>query len=57
MIWSHWFGNKNRGGLCHGKWRNKIRSLHQHMRGWAKNTTGTIKREKSQLTLMIDELD
>lgn len=37
------------------KWQIKIRSLRQHLRGWAKNTVGTIKKEKAQLTQMLDE--
>lgn len=39
-----------RGDTAMGKWQNKIRSLRQHLRGWAKNTAGTIKKENYQLT-------
>ena len=28
------------------RWQNKIRSLRQYLRGWAKNTTGMLKKEK-----------
>jgi hypothetical protein len=31
--------------------------LHQHLRGWAKNTAGSRRREKSRLTQKLDELD
>jgi hypothetical protein len=38
-------------------WQNKIRSLRQYLRGWAKNSTGLIKKEKQKLLELIDELD
>jgi hypothetical protein len=34
-------------------WQSKIRRLHQHLRGWAKNTSGVNKKEKN----MLDKLD
>jgi hypothetical protein len=27
-------------------WQSKLRRLHQHLRGWAKNVVGRIKNEK-----------
>lgn len=39
------------------KWQNKIRSLRQFLRWWAKNIAGHNKKEKKQLVSMIDELD
>jgi ribosomal protein L19E len=33
---------------CHKlrKWQNKIRNLRKYLRGWAKNASGTSKKEK-----------
>ena len=39
------------------RWQNKIRHLHQFLRGWAKNLSGEYKKEKERLLLLIDELD
>jgi hypothetical protein len=38
-------------------WQNKIRSLRQYLRGWAKNSAGLVKKEKQHLLKMIDDLD
>jgi hypothetical protein len=56
MIASVW-QQETRDHTTMEKWQNKIRFLHRHIRGWAKNTTGTIKMDKSQFTHMLDELD
>jgi ubiquitin len=52
-IWEH----ETRGNNSREKWQNKIRDVRQHLRGWAKNTAGTMKKEKVQLTKLIDDLD
>jgi hypothetical protein len=36
------------------RWQTKIRSLRQHLRGWAKNVSGANKKEKKEL---LDKLD
>jgi hypothetical protein len=38
-------------------WQKKIRRLRQFLRGWAKNTSGTYKKEKQQLLDKLDALD
>jgi hypothetical protein len=48
---------ENRGETVIQVWQNKIRTLRQYLRGWAKNSAGFIKREKRQLCDLIDELD
>jgi hypothetical protein len=58
MIWLHRFGSSLRGDFQ--RWRNgkgKIRSLRQYLRGWSKNTVGSLRKEKYQLTQKLDELD
>ena len=52
-IWEH----ETRGNNSMEKWQKKIRAVRQHLRGWAKNTAGTMKKEKVQLTKLIDDLD
>jgi len=39
------------------RWQAKIRRLHQYLRGWAKNVSGTYKKEKKELLDKLDELD
>jgi hypothetical protein len=48
---------EHRGETAIQIWQNKMRSLRQYLRGWAKNSTGLIKKEKQQLLELIDELD
>jgi hypothetical protein len=48
---------QTRGITSMEKWQCKIRVLRQYLRGWAKNTTGSLRREKSRLTQKLDELD
>jgi hypothetical protein len=38
-------------------WQNKIRALQRYLRGWAKNSAGSTKKEKKQLLELIDNLD
>jgi hypothetical protein len=39
------------------RWQIKIRRLRQHLRGWAKHTSGIYKKEKASLLNKLDELD
>jgi len=39
------------------RWQAKIRRLRQYLRGWAKNMSGTYKKEKNELLNKLDELD
>jgi hypothetical protein len=56
MVSSIW-QQENRGETSIQVWHNKIRTLRQYLRGWAKNLAGFIKREKKQHYDLIDELD
>jgi hypothetical protein len=38
-------------------WWSKIRRLYQHLREWAKNTSGLNKKEKTELLDKLDSLD
>jgi hypothetical protein len=38
-------------------WQSKIRRLRQHLRGWAKHTSGIFKKEKNDLLDKLDSLD
>ena len=38
-------------------WQAKIRRLHQHLRGWSKNTSGKLKKEKKKILDKLDSLD
>jgi hypothetical protein len=53
FIWQQ----EKRGETAIQIWQNKIRSLRQYLRGWAKNSAGLVKKEKQQLLKLIDELD
>ena len=46
-----------RGNTLLERWQNKIRRLHQFLRGWAKNKSGHYKKEKKELISMLDQLD
>lgn len=48
---------KIRGHSALHIWQCKIRSLRQYLRGWAKNVSGTNKKDKLELNLLIDKLD
>ena len=39
------------------RWQNRLRRLRQFLRGWAKNTAGTLRKEKKQLLSIWDGLD
>jgi hypothetical protein len=41
-IWS----NEMAGQTAMQRWQAKIRKLRQHLRGWAKNVSGTYKKGK-----------
>ena len=49
--------SESKGTTAIEKWQNKIRTLRQFYRGWAKNTAGHNKKEKKKLILMIDDPD
>jgi hypothetical protein len=36
------------------KWQNKIRNLRKYLRGWAKNASGTYKKEKQEVMTKIE---
>jgi hypothetical protein len=46
-----------RGGSAIQIWQNKIRALRRYLRGWAKNSAESTKKEKKQLLELIDNLD
>ena len=39
------------------RWQTKIRKLRQHLRGWARNVSGTYKKEKKDILNKLDDLD
>jgi len=39
------------------RWQTKIRKLHQHLRGWARNVSGSYKKEKKDILNKLDDLD
>jgi hypothetical protein len=39
------------------RWNNKIRSVRKHLGGWARHTTGILKKEKVRLSSIIDNLE
>jgi hypothetical protein len=45
MVTDIWV-NENKGGSVMERWQAKIRKLWQHLRGWAKNVSGTYKKER-----------
>lgn len=48
---------ENKGSTMMERWQNKIRRLRQFLRGWAKSTSGTYRKEKVELSAKADELD
>ena len=38
-------------------WNNKIRALRTYLVGWARHTTGLLKKEKLRLSSIIDVLE
>jgi hypothetical protein len=57
MIWLALFGNKKIEEKLPYKYGRTRLELYGNLRGWAKNSAGLIKREKKQLSELIDELD
>ena len=45
------------GSTLMERWQAKIRRLCQHLRGWAKNTSGALKKEKKNILYKLDSLD
>jgi hypothetical protein len=39
-----------------GRWNNKIRAIQKNLGGWARHTTGILKKEKLRLSSLIDNL-
>ena len=39
------------------RWQNKLRRLRQHLRGWAKHTTGIYRKEKKKLLALLENHD
>jgi hypothetical protein len=39
------------------RWQTNIQKLRQHLRGWAKNMSGTYKKEKKELLDKLAALD
>jgi hypothetical protein len=39
------------------RWQGKIRRLRQYLRGWAKDTSGQYKKEKTEILNALDTLD
>lgn len=39
------------------RWQTKIRKLRQHLRGWARNVSGTYKKEKKDILNKLDDPD
>jgi hypothetical protein len=39
------------------RWNNKIRSVRKHLGGWARHTTGILRKEKLRLLNIIDDLE
>jgi hypothetical protein len=53
QIWSPEYG----GSSVLERWQNKIRRVRQFLRGWAKNTSGSNKKEKKEILQKLDILD
>ena len=39
------------------RWNNKIRALRTYLAGWARHTTGVLRKEKQRLSSIIDDLE
>jgi mannosylglycoprotein endo-beta-mannosidase len=53
MVWEH----PTIGQTPIARWNNKIRVIHKHLGGWARHTTGILKKEKLRLSSIIDNLE
>jgi hypothetical protein len=49
--------NETRGSTPLEKWQARIRKARQHLRGWAKHTSGLLKRKKKEIISKLDDLD
>ena len=49
--------SENHGSTPMEHWQAKIRRLRQHLRGWAMNTSGVLKKEKKKILDILDSLD
>jgi len=56
MVASIW-QSETSGRTSLERWQNKIRRLRQHLRGWAKHTAGTYRKEKKRLLAILEKLD
>jgi hypothetical protein len=56
MVKNVWL-SENSGSTPLERWQAKIRRLRQHLRGWAKHTSGILRREKKDLLDKLDSLD
>ena len=56
MVASIW-QSETSGRTSLERWHNKISRLRQHLRGWAKHTVGTYKKEKKRLLALLEKLD
>jgi hypothetical protein len=52
-IWS----SHSEGNNPNERWQGEIRRIRQHLRGWAKNTSGQYKKEKKHILNNLDLLD
>jgi hypothetical protein len=52
-VWS----KEKRGSTPLQRWQFKIQRLRQFLRGWAKNTSGSNKKEKAKIIAKVDGLD
>ena len=52
-IWS----SVDEGNSSMERWQAKFRRLRQHLRGWAKHTSGVYKKEKKEILDKLDLLD
>ena len=49
--------NVDLGSTLMERWQAKIRRLRQHLWGYAKNTSGALKKEKKNFLDILDSLD
>jgi hypothetical protein len=49
--------SETEGSTLLERWQAKIRRLRQHLRGWAKHTAGSYRKEKTMLLSLLDNLD
>jgi hypothetical protein len=49
--------NETGGSNQMEKWQARIRKVRQHLRGWAKHTSGSLKKEKKEIISKLDDID